>query len=97
MEIKIRGLSKAVVSSIDEKAKSLGYKSRNEYLKTYIEREFLLLDKLKEHDGQYNILISKMLKQLHYNTLVLNKFCEENLIDLEEEIKKEEFKIKEEL
>lgn len=96
MDIKIRGLSKAVVSSIDEKAKKLGI-SRNEYLKTYLEREFLLLDKLKEHDGQYNILFSKTLKQLEYNTLVLNKFCEENLINLEEEIKKEEFKIKEEL
>ena len=92
----MRGLSKSVVASIDEKAKAIGI-SRNEYLKTYLEREFLLLDKLKEHDGQYNILFSKMLKQLHYNTLVLNKFCEENLINLEEEIKNEEFKIKEEL
>lgn len=89
MEIKIRGISKAVVLSIDEKAKDLGYKSRNEFLKVYLEREFLLLDKIKEHDSQYNILFEKMLKQLEYNTLVLNKFCNENLIDLEETIKKE--------
>ena len=51
MEIKIRGISKAAVSSIDEKAKDLGYKSRNEFLKVYLEREFLLLDKIKEHEG----------------------------------------------
>lgn len=89
MEIKIRGLSKSAVSSIDEKAKNLGYKSRNEFLKVYLEREFLLLDKIKEHDSQYNILFEKMLKQLEYNTLVLDKFCNENLIDLEETIKKD--------
>ena len=91
LEIKIRGLSKAAVSSIDEKAKDLGYKSRNEFLKVYLEREFLLLDKIKEHDSQYNILFEKMLKQLEYNTLVLDKFCNENLIDLEETIKKDRF------
>lgn len=89
MEIKIRGISKAAVSSIDEKAKNLGYKSRNEFLKVYLEREFILLDKIKEHDSQYNILFEKTLKQLEYNTLVLDKFCNESLIDLEETIKKD--------
>ena len=89
LEIKIRGLAKAAVSSIDEKAINLGNKSRNEFLKVYLEREFLLLDKIKEHDSQYNILFEKMLKQLEYNTLVLDKFCNENLIDLEETIKKD--------
>jgi len=92
LEIKIRGISKSVILSIDEKAKELGYKSRNEFLKVYLEREFLLLDKLKEHDSQYNILLEKMLKQLEYNTLVLDKFCNENLIDLEDVIKNERFK-----
>lgn len=86
MEIKIRGLPKAVVQSIDEKAKELGYKSRNEFLKIYLENQFILLDKIKEHDSKYNILFEKMLKQLEYNTLALNKFCEENLLDLEETV-----------
>ena len=44
MEIKIRGISKATISKIDEKAKELGYKSRNEFLKTYLERQFLYID-----------------------------------------------------
>lgn len=86
MEIKIRGLPKAVVQSIDEKAKELSYKSRNEFLKIYLENQFILLDKIKEHDSKYNILFEKMLKQLEYNTLALNKFCEENLLDLEETV-----------
>ncbi|MBS6502195.1 MAG: hypothetical protein KH415_11295 [Clostridium sp.] len=89
MEIKIRGVSKSVVSSIDERAKELGYKSRNEFLKLYLEREFILLDKIKEHDSQYTILFEKLLKQLNYNTVALNKFCEESLINLEEAVEQE--------
>ena len=89
MEIKIRGISKATISKIDEKAKELGYKSRNEFLKTYLERQFLYLDKLVEYEGKYEILLDKVLKVLDYNTLALNKFCEENLIDVEEIVKEE--------
>lgn len=92
MEIKIRGISKATISKIDEKAKELGYKSRNEFLKTYLERQFLYLDKLVEYEGKYEILLDKLLKVLDYNTLALNKFCEENLIDVEEIVKEDRFK-----
>ena len=62
MEIKIRGISKAVISKIDEKAKELGYKSRNEFLKIYLERQFLYLDKLVEYEGKYEILLDTVLK-----------------------------------
>lgn len=88
LEIKVRGISQAVVLSIDEKAQKLGYKSRNDFLKEYLEREFLLLDQLKEHDSNYNILFEKVLKQLEYNTLVLSEFCNTNLINLEDTIKR---------
>ena len=76
----------------NEKAKELGYKSRNEFLKTYLERQFLYLDKLVEYEGKYEILLDKVLKVLDYNTLALNKFCEENLIDVEEIVKEDRFK-----
>ena len=92
MEIKVRGLSKATVTKIDEKANELGYKSRNEFLKSYLELQFLYLDKLVEHDNKYDVLVDKVLKVLEYNTLALNKFCEENLINIEEIIKEDRFK-----
>lgn len=91
-DIIIRDLSKATISKIDEKAKELGYKSRNEFLRTYLERQFLYLDKLIEYEGKYEILLDKVLKVLDYNTLALNKFCEENLIDVEGLIKEDRFK-----
>lgn len=92
MEIKVRGLSKATITKIDERASELGYKSRNEFLKTYLEFQFLYLDKLVEHDNKYDVLVDKVLKVLEYNTLVFKQFCEENLINVEESIKKDRFK-----
>ena len=92
VEIIIRGLSRATISKIDEKAKEVGYKSRNEFLRTYLERQFLYLDKLVEYEGKYEVLLDKVLKVLDYNTLALNKFCQENLIDVVELIKEDRFK-----
>ena len=89
MDIKIRDVPKAVVVSIDERAKKLGYKSRNEFLKTYLEREFILLDKLKEHDSKYEILVEKIITQFECNNLLLNKLCEELLIDPNDLVNKE--------
>lgn len=91
-DIIIRDLSRATITKIDEKAKELGYKSRNEFLRSYLERQFLYLDKLIEYEGKYELLFDKVLKVLDYNTLALNKFCEENLIDVEEMIKEDRFK-----
>lgn len=92
MDIKIRDLPNAVVASIDEKAKRLGYKSRNEFLKQHLEVEFLHLSKLREFESKYELILDKVMKVLEYNTLALNKFCEENLINLDEVITEERFK-----
>lgn len=89
MDIKIRDVPKAVVVSIDERAKKLGYKSRNEFLKRYLEREFILLDKLKEHDSKYEILVEKIITQFECNNLLLNKLCEELLLDPNDLVNKE--------
>ena len=89
MDIKIRDVPKAVVVSIDERAKKLGYKSRNEFLKRYFEREFILLDKLKEHDSKCEILVEKIITQFECNNLLLNKLCEELLIDPNDLVNKE--------
>ena len=89
MDIKIRDVPKAVVVSIGERAKKLGYKSRNEFLKRYLEREFILLDKLKEHDSKYEILVEKIITQFECNNLLLNKLCEELLLDPNDLVNKE--------
>lgn len=92
MDIKIRDLPRSVVVKIDEKAKSLGYKSRNEFLKQYLETEFLYRNKLREFESKYEIIADKVMKVLEYNTLALNKFCEENLINLDDVVTEERFK-----
>ncbi|MBD7916300.1 hypothetical protein H9660_14225 [Clostridium sp. Sa3CUN1] len=84
MDIKVRGLRKEIVACIDEKAKSKG-KSRNEYLVEYLENNFYYADKLKEIEDRYKFMYEKMLKIIEINTLTLNKFCEENLLDINEE------------
>ncbi len=65
-DIIIRDLSRATITKIDEKAKELGYKSRNEFLRSYLERQFLYLDKLIEYEGKYELLFDKVLKVLDY-------------------------------
>lgn len=87
MEIKVRGLSRSVVNIIDEQAKKLGYKSRNEFLNEHLETYFLYQNKLKEQENKYDVLLKKVLKVLEYNTEVLKVFNEENFIDLEKNIK----------
>lgn len=89
MDILLRNVSKDIVCKIDELAKEKKL-SRNEYIKNQLEliafsRVFL------EHDSKYNIIIEKLLKVLSYNTIALNKFLEENLLDLEEEFSEENF------
>lgn len=61
-------------------------------MKTYLERQFLYLDELVEVEEKYGVLLDKVLKVLDYNTLALNKFCEENLINIEKIIKEDRFK-----
>lgn len=82
-EIKIRYLSPDVVSKIDDIAKKKGFNSRQEYLKNHLEM-ISISDELRDKDDKYKILLDKVLKVLEYNTIVLNKFLEENLMDLSE-------------
>lgn len=86
-EIKIRDVSDLVVAKIDEEAKKVG-KSRNEFLKTFLETHFLTFDKVKEVDSKYEQLLSRTLKVIEYNSIVLGSIADEMLIDIEEEIKK---------
>lgn len=90
MDILIRNLSSGAVATIDEKAKRQGL-SRNEYLKVYLET-LSVLDSLKESESRYTIILNKVIKVLEYNSLAIKKFCEVNLLDLEEIIKEERFK-----
>ena len=87
-EIKIRYLSPDVVKKIDEIAKKKGFNSRQEYLKNHLEM-ISISDELRDKDDKYSILIEKVLKVLDYNTLVLDKFLKENLIDLSETVEQE--------
>ncbi|MEG0237835.1 hypothetical protein [Cetobacterium sp.] len=88
MELKIRGVSPDTVTKIDRLAKEKGFKSRNEYLKYHLEN-LSIIDTLKESESKYTILTNKVLKVLEYNTIALNKFLNENLLDLEEIVKEE--------
>lgn len=90
MDILIRNLSSGAVAAIDEKAKRQGL-SRNEYLKVHLET-LSILDSLKESESRYTIILNKVIKVLEYNSLAIKKFCEVNLLDLEEIIKEERFK-----
>lgn len=85
-EIKIRDLPSAVVAKIDENAKTLG-KSRNEFLKEFLEVHFLTFNKVKEIDSKYEQLLSRTIKIIEYNSILLGKMAEEMLIDIEENLK----------
>lgn len=80
MEIKIRNLSPIVVKKIDELARKRGL-SREAYLREHLET-LACLEKIKESEDRYTILVNKVTKILEYNSLILNKFMEENLLDL---------------
>lgn len=82
MEIKIRNLSPIVVKKIDELARKRGL-SREAYLREHLET-LACLEKIKESEERYTILVNKVTKILEYNSLILNKFMEENLLDLSE-------------
>lgn len=88
-EIKIRNLDEGVIKKIDKLAEKKGI-SRNEYLKAQMEL-LVLAPVILEQQDKYSILINKITKVLEYNTLALNKFLEENLIDLDEAVSSKEF------
>ena len=69
MEIKVRNLSPKVVKTIDEMAKKKGYRSREEYLRNHFE-------------NKYDKLLKMSCSIIEKNTEVMEKFLEENLIDI---------------
>ena len=85
-EIKIRDLSASVVAKIDEQAKMIG-KSRNEFLKEFLEMHFLTAGKVQEIDSKYEQLLSRTTKVIEYNSILLGNIADELLINFEEEIK----------
>lgn len=87
MEIKVRNLSAITVKRIDELAKKQGL-SREAYLRDHLET-LACLDKIKESEDRYTILVNKVMKVLEYNSLVLKQFLEENLLDISEAVEKE--------
>ena len=86
-EIKIRDLSTSVIVKIDEQAKMLG-KSRNEFLKEFLEMHFLTSSKVQEIDNKYAQLLSRATKVIEYNSILLGSLADELLINIEEKIEK---------
>lgn len=87
-EIKVRELSNAVVAKIDEQAKTVG-KSRNEFLKDFLEVHFLTFSKVQEIDSKYEQLLSRATKVIEYNSILLGSIADEMLVDIEEKLKGE--------
>lgn len=87
MEIKVRNLSAITVKRIDELAKKQGL-SREAYLRDRLET-LACLYKIKESEDRYTILVNRLMKVLEYNSLVLKRFLEENLIDINELLESE--------
>ncbi|AMN30799.1 hypothetical protein [Clostridium perfringens] len=81
-EVKVRGLTKEAVIRLDSFAKERGI-SRNEFLRIYLEN-LSFADEMRKFVADYNLTIDKILGVLDVNTKVLKKFCEENLIDINE-------------
>ena len=81
-EVKVRGLTKEAVIRLDLFAKERGI-SRNEFLRIYLEN-LSFADEMRKFVADYNLTIDKILGVLDVNTKVLKKFCEENLIDINE-------------
>lgn len=88
-EIKIRDLPDVVVAKIDEQAKTLG-KSRNEFLKEFLEVHFLTFSKVQEIDSKYEQILSRAIKVIEYNSILLGNIADEMLVDIEENLKKGE-------
>lgn len=81
-DILVRDLSKEAVTRIDSFAKDRGI-SRNEFLRIYLE-SLSFSDEMRKFVADYNLTIDKIVGVLDVNTKVLKKFCEENLIDINE-------------
>ncbi|MDU1309031.1 MAG: hypothetical protein E6936_16470, partial [Clostridium perfringens] len=73
-EIKIRGLSKDIISKLDVIAKEKGV-SRNEFLKDNLEK-LAVLNEMKKFEADYKLTVDKILKVININTLVLRAICE---------------------
>ena len=86
-EIKIRGLSKDIISKLDVIAKEKGI-SRNEFLKDNLEK-LAVLNEMKKFEADYKLTVDKILKVININTLVLRAVCEELLIDIDSIVKEE--------
>lgn len=86
-EIKIRGLSKDIISKLDVIAKEKGV-SRNEFLKDNLEK-LAVLNEMKKFEADYKLTVDKILKVININTLVLRAVCEEFLIDIDSIVKEE--------
>ncbi|MBS7131864.1 MAG: hypothetical protein E7A11_18780 [Clostridium sp.] len=81
MDIVIRNLSPKVVKTIDEIAKKKGYRSREEYLRNHFEN-LTALSEFKDFENKYDKLLKMSCSIIEKNTEVMEKFLEENLIDI---------------
>lgn len=81
MDIVIRNLSPKVVKTIDEMARKKGYKSREEYLRNHFEN-LTALSEFKDFENKYDKLLKMSCSIIERNTEVMEKFLEENLIDI---------------
>lgn len=73
--ILIRGVDDAAIAKIDQLYKSKGYRSREEYLRTYI-NNLAVLGELKELDNKYNSLVHACLDVIKTNSETLDRFSE---------------------
>lgn len=83
MDIMIRKLSPKVVKTLDELAKQKGYKSREEFLRSYL-TSLTTINEFKELENNYTKLLRTTTNLIEMNTEVLNKFMDSNLIEINE-------------
>lgn len=74
-EIRIRNVDAAAIARIDQLAAAAN-KSRNQYLKEYIE-SLSVLNELKEMEEQYNSLVNNVLTVISHNTEQIRKLRKE--------------------
>lgn len=71
----IRGVDEAAIAKIDQLYKTKGYRSREEYLRIYI-NNLAVLGELKELDNKYNSLVQTCLDVIKANSEALNRFSD---------------------
>lgn len=69
-EVRIRNVDAAAIAKIDQLAKASNFKSRNAYLKHYIETLSVLED-LKEQENRYMSLVSNISEILKNQTATI--------------------------